>query len=137
MPPSWLSADVQPPWKGKKSWKTLPLQEPGYVFQHGDLAAHNILVDPQTLQVKPLIDWEYAGFSPPGMQRWPGTLDQTIYENRGDSIADAIAEFLSVEYLECYKEWENKAELETLVKNGRLPNPRLLMQAQAGMQLED
>ncbi|KAF1951659.1 hypothetical protein CC80DRAFT_424144 [Byssothecium circinans] len=75
MPPSWLSPDIQPPWRGKEYWKTLPLETPEYVFQHGDIAAHNLIMDPQTLQVKALIDWEYAGFFPPEMERWPGSLD--------------------------------------------------------------
>jgi serine/threonine protein kinase len=45
MPPSWLSLN-QPPWKGKSSWKTLLLETDEYVFQHGDIAAQNILMDP-------------------------------------------------------------------------------------------
>lgn len=40
-----------------------------------DIAAHNIIMDPQTLQVKALIDWGYTGYFPPGMERWPRTLE--------------------------------------------------------------
>ncbi|KAI0096581.1 kinase-like domain-containing protein [Nemania sp. FL0031] len=126
MPPHWLPIDVDPPWKGKGPWKTLRLEEPKYVFQHGDLAAHNILIDPQTLQVKALIDWEYAGFFPPGMERWPGTLDKYVYIHSCDDVADAIAKFLSEEYLECYHQWEDKAQLASLVENGKLPDPEKL-----------
>lgn len=32
MPPSWLSPDVQPLWKGKGCWNTLPSRLPEYVF---------------------------------------------------------------------------------------------------------
>ncbi|KAI9046427.1 hypothetical protein LZ554_009560 [Drepanopeziza brunnea f. sp. 'monogermtubi'] len=128
MPPSWLSPDVQPPWRGKTHWKTLPLKEPEYVFQHGDLGAHNIMIDPKSLQVMALIDWEYAGFFPPEMQRWPGTLDETVYNRRGDHVADAIAEFLSDEYLECYCRWEDKAELDDLIRSGQLPDPKFCTQ---------
>lgn len=128
MPPSWLSTDTQPPWRGKKSWKTLPLETPEYVFQHGDIAAHNILMDPDTLEVKALIDWEYAGFFPPGMQRWTGSLDNSIYSKRGDDIATAIAEYLPDEYLECYKQWNDQAELNELVKSGQLPDPQIVRQ---------
>ncbi|KAK8002241.1 hypothetical protein PG989_001960 [Apiospora arundinis] len=40
MPPSWLSPDVDPPWKGNiKYLETLPLAAPRYEFQHGDLWA--------------------------------------------------------------------------------------------------
>lgn len=123
MPPSWLSPDTQPPWKGKTHWKPLPLKKPEYVFQHGDLGAHNIMIDPESLQVMALIDWEYAGFFPPKMERWPGTLDGTVYNCRGDHVADAIAQFLSDEYLECYHEWEDKAELAELIRDGKLPDP--------------
>lgn len=128
MPPSWLSPDVQPPWIGKKHWKTLPLKEPGYVFQHGDLAAHNIIMNPETLQVEALIDWEYAGFFPPGMQRWPGTLDQAVQDACSNNIASAVAKFLSEEYLECYKQWDNKEELNRLIESGQLPDPAALGQ---------
>lgn len=55
MPPSWLSLG-QPPWKGKQQWETLPLENNDYVFQHGDIAANNIIMDRQTLQVRALID---------------------------------------------------------------------------------
>jgi hypothetical protein len=54
--PRWLSPDQQPPWIGKQAWSTLPLPQPEYVFQHGDLAAHTIILDPITLQVRALID---------------------------------------------------------------------------------
>jgi len=123
MPPSWLSPDIQPPWKGKKYWKALPLENPEYVFQHGDIAAHNIMMDPQALQPKALLDWEYGGYFPPGMERWPGSLDSEAYRKRGDHLAPAIADFLPTEYLECYNEWKDKVELHGLVKSGELPHP--------------
>lgn len=125
MPPSWISTS-EPPWKGKTHWKTLPLKEPEYVFQHGDIAAHNIMMDTNTLQVIALIDWEYAGFFPPGMERWQGTLDQCVYDNRGKDIALAISDFLAEEYLECYNRWANKAELGLLVEDKKLPDPESL-----------
>jgi serine/threonine protein kinase len=126
MPPSWLAPDAEPPWKGGKSWKTLPLQDPEYVFQHGDLAAHNIIMDPKSLQVKALIDWEYAGYFPAGMERWPGTLNPNDYRKRAENLAQAIAEFLPEDYLECYKSWDNKEELHELIRSGDLPDPEEL-----------
>jgi hypothetical protein len=123
MPPSWLSPDTQPPWKGKKCWKTLPLEKPEYVFQHGDIAAQNLLMDPQTLEPKVLFDWEYAGYFPPGMERWSGSLDLEAYSKRGDHLASAIADFLPMEYIECFDKWSNKAELYRLIQSGELPHP--------------
>jgi hypothetical protein len=123
MPPSWMSPDMEPPWVGKKSWKTLPLEKAEYVFQHGDLSAHNIIMDPQTLQVKALIDWEYAGFYPVGMEFWPGNLDKAAYCQRGNKLASAIAKFLPEEYLECYEAWSDKEQLSKLTEEGELPHP--------------
>lgn len=65
MPPSWLSPDIDPPWVGKKCWKPL--------FQNrlstsSSMVTSNILMDLRTLQVKALIDFEYAGFYPIGME---------------------------------------------------------------------
>ncbi len=34
------------------------------VFCHNDLSAPNVIVDRDTLEVKAIIDWEYAGFYP-------------------------------------------------------------------------
>ena len=35
-----------------------------YVYCHNDLSQHNIMVDPKTLNVVSIIDWEYSGFFP-------------------------------------------------------------------------
>lgn len=126
MPPSWLAPDAELPWQGKKSWKILPLEKPEYIFQHGDIAAQNIIMDPQTLQVKALIDWEYAGYFPPGMERWPGTLDSDAYRKRRRNLARSIAKFLPEDYLECYNCCREKEELRRLVETGELPNPEEL-----------
>ncbi|ATY59378.1 kinase-like domain [Cordyceps militaris] len=123
MPPRWLSPDVLAPWRGKKAFQTLPLQTPEYTFQHGDLAAHNIMMDKKTLQFKALIDWEYAGFFPVGMDRWPGTLDSDAYREVAEDLAPAIARFLPQEYVECYEAWSDKKQLEDLVRAGEIPDP--------------
>ncbi|KAK4688206.1 hypothetical protein P7C73_g1897, partial [Tremellales sp. Uapishka_1] len=39
-----------------------------YVLTHGDLAWHNILVDPVTFEILAIIDWETAGFFPPEVE---------------------------------------------------------------------
>ncbi|KAF4462084.1 kinase-like domain [Fusarium albosuccineum] len=36
-----------------------------YVFCHNDLSQQNVIVDPDTLKIRAIIDWEYAGFFPP------------------------------------------------------------------------
>ncbi|KAJ4150032.1 hypothetical protein LMH87_010800 [Akanthomyces muscarius] len=102
MPPSWLVPDTQPPWKGNKAaFKTLPLPGRRYNFQHGDLGAFNIMMDRHTLQIKALLGWEFAGFFPPGLERWPGTFDAAAFRERGAGglLASGIAEFIPEEYL--------------------------------------
>ncbi|KAL8643745.1 MAG: hypothetical protein Q9210_007576 [Variospora velana] len=39
-----------------------------YVYCHNDLAQHNIVIKPDSLEVLCLIDWEYSGFFPPGFE---------------------------------------------------------------------
>ncbi|KAJ3496377.1 hypothetical protein NLG97_g2701 [Lecanicillium saksenae] len=126
MPPAWLAPDLTVPWKGKKAFQPLPLPTPRYIFQHGDLAAHNIMIDKTTLQVKAIIDWEYAGFYPPRWERWPGTLDRASYLRRTENMASAITEFLAEEYLECCEKWPDQQELRDLVNKKELPDPVLL-----------
>lgn len=119
IPPQWLNYAFAP-WKGYGPWKTHRSEKAQYTFQHGDLAAHNILMNPQTLEVAALIDWEYAGFFPPVMEIWLDILDKHAYRRRGD--ADAIVEFLAEECLECCERWEDKAQLERLVATGEIPD---------------
>lgn len=115
----------------EKSWSTLPLDKPRYIFQHGDLGAHNYIIDAQSLQVNALIDWEYAGFSPPGMERWPGSLDKNLYRNKSTQLAPFTSQFLSVEYLECHRGWGDKAQLKVLIDQGELSDPNYLTSEQA------
>ncbi|KAH9863505.1 hypothetical protein IAQ61_009783 [Plenodomus lingam] len=101
---------------------------PEYVFQHGDIAAQNIIMDSQTLQVKALIDLEYAGFYPPQMENWPGTLCPDTYNRHGEKIGHLRRRFLATEYLKCYDKWSNKAELHELIDRGQLPHPDQMKQ---------
>ncbi|KAL8357450.1 hypothetical protein RB598_002321 [Gaeumannomyces tritici] len=50
------------------------------VFCHNDLSANNIIVDPYTLRIKAIIDWEYAGFFPP-------EFDKPFYLRPGPPVA--------------------------------------------------
>ncbi|KAF5870825.1 putative protein kinase-like domain protein [Botrytis fragariae] len=129
MPPAWLPIDTQKPWKGRKGpWKTLPLATPEYVFQHGDLAAHNLLIDMETLQPKALIDWEFAGYYPPGMDLWSGTLDFRTYVRsaRGDNMAELIRKYIPEDFLEACSQLEDKENFDLLVRSGYFPDPEEL-----------
>lgn len=121
MCPQWISEELEPPWPGKVPWKILPLETRDYIFQHGDLAAHNVLMDGKTLQVKALIDWEHAGFFPPGMEKWSGSLCRKAYRDESRN-AEIIARCLGEEYIESYEAWHDKEQLEKLVEEGKLPS---------------
>jgi DNA-directed RNA polymerase subunit N (RpoN/RPB10) len=55
-------------------------EEEEYVFCHNDLGRHNVLVDPQTLKITAIIDWEYGGF-------WPEWFEGRFWERPGPSAA--------------------------------------------------
>lgn len=65
IPPPWVveSVDTRPHWEVKTS-----LDEE-FVFIHGDLNPGNLIMDPDTLTVKSVVDWEHSGYFPPGFQR--------------------------------------------------------------------
>ncbi|KAL9634841.1 MAG: hypothetical protein Q9164_003839 [Protoblastenia rupestris] len=70
-PPRVSSFDHRP------SWQSKALATERYVYCHNDLAQQNIVVDPQTLEVISLIDWEYSGFFPAEFEK-PFWLDSSV-----------------------------------------------------------
>lgn len=50
------------------------------VFCHNNLSAHNVIVDPETLKVKAIIDWEYGGF-------FPAEFEGMYFRRPGPSVA--------------------------------------------------
>jgi hypothetical protein len=50
-----------------------------YVFCHGDLSRSNIMIDPSTLEVAYIIDWEQAGYFPASLERPLWRLDYIEY----------------------------------------------------------
>ncbi|KAK0659156.1 kinase-like domain-containing protein [Cercophora samala] len=68
----------------RDDWSSCKKSEPKdgeeYVFCHGDCSQHNVIVDPETLRIKAIIDWEYAGF-------FPAAFEFPFYKRKGPSIA--------------------------------------------------
>lgn len=62
------------------NWDLRPSSSDEYVFCHNDLSQHNVVVDPDTLEVKAIIDWEFAGF-------WPSQFEFRFYKRPGPSVA--------------------------------------------------
>ena len=63
-----------------RPWRLRPRDTPSLVFCHNDLSANNVIVDPATLKIKAIIDWEYAGF-------FPAEFERPFYLRAGPSIA--------------------------------------------------
>ncbi|KAH9908975.1 hypothetical protein F4778DRAFT_776141 [Xylariomycetidae sp. FL2044] len=57
-----------PDWRGR------------YVMCHNDLGQHNVIVDPRTLKISAIIDWEFGGF-------WPDWFERPFWERRGPGVA--------------------------------------------------
>lgn len=57
-----------------------PREESDLVFCHNDLSMNNVIVDPKTLKIKAIVDWEYAGFFLP-------EFELPFYRRLGPSIA--------------------------------------------------
>lgn len=62
------------------NWQLKPSDHEEYVFCHNDLSQYNIIVNPDTLKITAIIDWEYAGFFPARFE-WP------FYKSPGPSVA--------------------------------------------------
>lgn len=64
-------------WKYNTCWRPKPnTGEESYVFCHNDLGQHNVIVDPETLKIAAIIDWEYGGF-------WPEWFEQPYWQRQG------------------------------------------------------
>ena len=67
--PGGPSGIVIPPYRVMKFvesdiWHLGPSECNEYVFCHNDLSQQNVIVDPNTLKINAIIDWEYSGFYP-------------------------------------------------------------------------
>jgi serine/threonine protein kinase len=63
---------IPPPWileyDERQEWLPKTTSHSPYIFCHGDLSPGNIMIDPETLEVTGIIDWEHAGYFPPDFQ---------------------------------------------------------------------
>lgn len=60
-------------------WRLRSRASETLVFCHNDLSPYNVIVDPATLKIKAIIDWEYAGCFPP-------EFDKPYYKRLGASV---------------------------------------------------
>ncbi|KAL1721845.1 kinase-like domain-containing protein [Schizophyllum commune] len=89
------------------------------VLCHNDLSQHNIIVDPETLKINAIIDWEFAGF-------YPKEFEAAFYKRSGGSVAlkeygevsdlSALLEILEMCASEESKGFSQKADLEKAMR---------------------
>ena len=65
---------------GRQEWRMKPSESEELVYNHGDFSTNNVIVDPVTLKVKAILDWEYAGF-------YPEQFERKFFKRVGPSIA--------------------------------------------------
>jgi hypothetical protein len=65
-------------WKQNSCWRPRGSVKGDFVFCHNDLGQHNVIVDPATLKIKAIIDWEFGGF-------WPDWFERPYWERSGPS----------------------------------------------------
>ncbi|CAK7233483.1 hypothetical protein SBRCBS47491_008624 [Sporothrix bragantina] len=78
---------VLPPYRvlrksDRRPWRLRPAlaSEEPLVFCHNDLSANNAVVDPATLKIRAIVDWEYGRF-------FPAVFEKAFYLRAGPSVA--------------------------------------------------
>ncbi|KAK4238547.1 hypothetical protein C8A03DRAFT_33425 [Achaetomium macrosporum] len=89
----------------REDWSQLrPAERSDYVFCHNDCSQHNIIVNPDTLKIAAIVDWEYAGF-------YPEYFEFPFYKRNGPSVALGEEEddtFELLNFLNSQLMWENQ-----------------------------
>lgn len=80
-----LSGIVVPPYRLQQKtdiddWNIEPSKTDEYVLCHNDLSQQNVIVFPDSLKIRAIVDWEYAGY-------WPECFERTFYKRLGPSVA--------------------------------------------------
>ncbi|EAQ87744.1 predicted protein [Chaetomium globosum CBS 148.51] len=87
----------------RDDWSQLrPSDHAEYVFCHNDCSQHNIIVNPTTLKIAAIVDWEYAGF-------YPEYFEFPFYLRKGPSVALGEEEddtYAMLHFLNSQLSWE-------------------------------
>ncbi|KAF2254412.1 kinase-like protein [Trematosphaeria pertusa] len=62
----------------RDDWNLQSSETDEFVFCHNDLSQKNVIVDPDSLKIAAIIDWEYAGF-------YPEFFERRFFERHGPS----------------------------------------------------
>lgn len=91
IPPDRITRSDQRPW-----WPSRISSTEEFGFCHNDLAQHNIMIDPDMLQVEAIIDWEYSGFYPPEFEAplWTKSFDEPDYHSIDADRVESLIKLL-------------------------------------------
>ncbi|TLS20677.1 uncharacterized protein PpBr36_11011 [Pyricularia pennisetigena] len=84
-------------------WSSTTPKEPDLVFCHCDLSQTNILVDPETLSITGIIDWEFSGF-------WPDYFEAPYFRDPRPSGAQFVEPADNVEVVDFLERQGHKVE---------------------------
>lgn len=78
--------DKRPRWEPKIS------STDRYVYCHNDLGLYNVMVNPDSLAIEAVIDWEYSGFFPPKLEFpfWSDGMDASFDEEHCKKMIDLL-----------------------------------------------
>ena len=81
----------------REKWPVRSECTPKFSFCHNDLAQHNILINPETLQVEAIIDWEVSGFYNPEFEAplWTKAWYEPEYHDIGSDSVLSVIQFLN------------------------------------------
>ena len=81
-----LTGDIIPSPRLDIQGSHLKLSKRGdYIFCHGDLAQHNIIINKESYDVMAILDWEYSGYYPPEFELplWQRSSKEDGYDEIG------------------------------------------------------
>lgn len=75
-------------WKMDSCWRPRSEIHGDFVFCHNDLVPDNIIVDPKTLKIKAILDWEFGGFWPEWFERefWEREVPGSALDREEDDV---------------------------------------------------
>lgn len=83
------------------------IQTEGFVLRHHDLSRSNVMVDPITLEITGIIDWECISTAPAWEDTYPRMLQGEDMEEQPEPLTFGETDEFHVEEWEEWEEWEN------------------------------
>ncbi len=80
----------------REKWPVRSECTPNFSFCYNDLAQHNVIINPDTLQVEAIIDWEVSGFYTSDFEAplWTKAWYEPRYHDIGSDSVPGLIQFL-------------------------------------------